>query len=194
MNIILLCSIQLCGQTKLPDNVLKDLTVQSTKQVLEFFDRLELLGRGELKEETRRKSINSTTTLFTPNGTVEERSKLSKVGKTRPVKKYLETIKKRGEQRKTLISYNIIDNLTSNELIPVVNNDGSTSYKGSITVRQFYCTLSQENMSSDLLSQNCKYSDTTDKKIYIEIKLLKDSQRNLSFAVLIDKIVVLSVS
>jgi len=180
------------AQNKLSQKQYTDLAKQAERQVIVFFENVEQLGKNELKPETKQKAINSVVKIFTPNGTVEEKSKISKSGKTRRAREYLEAIKMRGTKRKTLISYDIVDNITPNELIPYVNADSSITYKGTLIVRQYYCRLKVEDKLTDKLSDNCEYSDTTDKKIYIEIRVLKNTL-GMSFAVLIDKIVVLSV-
>lgn len=191
--VIILSSVEVFAQSKLSKEALRDFSNQAERQVRLFFDNVEQLGASELKPETKQKAINSVVKTFTPKGTVEERSKLSKKGKTRNIRDYLEAIKVRGENTKVLISYDITDKLTPDELTTKVNPDNSITYMGEITIRQFYCRLKEKNELTDNLTENCAYSDTTYKKIYIEFRILKDDQRNVSFAVLIDKIVVLSV-
>ncbi len=185
---------QASAQYKLTKGELADLAKQAERQVINFFDNVEQLGLNILKPDTQQKAINSVVKTFTPNGTVEERSKASKIGKTRKVREYLETIRMRGAIRKHLISYDIVDNITPNELIPYINADSSITYKGTLIVRQYYCRLILDDKITDNLSKNCEYSDTTTKKVHIEIRILKENlRRNMSWAVLIDKIVVLSV-
>lgn len=179
------------AQNNLSAKVLADLSIDARTRVLAFFDCIEQLGLNELDAGLKQELINQITLSFTLNGTVEERSKYRSYGVTRKIREYLNLVRYRGERKLVIINYEIIDNLSANELVPHKNSDGTVSYKGYIIVRQFYCRMKEGDKLLDTLD-NCAYQDVTDKKVYVEIRQL-DSNLGRSWVALIERIVVLSV-
>lgn len=176
-----------------PEAQLKDLSKKAQDKVTSFFTTVSELGKVEKSAELKSIYIKNQLPLFVPNGTVEERSKYKKTGIIRSVADYLMAIKARGENTRIIVDYEITDPLLPNNLQCVKEGD-QILLKGSITVRQYYCKLKQYAKPSDNFDYNaqCDYWDITDKKINIEMKLVK-TINGYGWVVLIRSIVVLNV-
>jgi hypothetical protein len=180
------------SQHQLTSKDFEDFATQARKQVLLFFDSVGDLGASKDPPNIKEKAISNVVKIFSVNGKVEERSKGATSGTVRPVREYLNAIASRGQKSPILVSYDFVDPLTYQEFTPVKNADGSTSYKGEMIVRQFYCKLKPKDQLTDKLESNCIYDDTTLKRITIEVRKLT-SELGRSYAVLIANISVMSV-
>ncbi len=175
------------------DHQLADLANKAQQKVTSFFETISELGTNEKSAAIKAIYIQNTTKLFVTNGTVEERSKYQKSGVIRNVAAYLASIKARGENSRIVINYEITDPLLPNKLVCTEEGD-QLILKGSITVRQYYCKLKKYAKPSDNFDDEaqCDYWDITDKKINIEMKLMK-TVNGYGWVVLINSITVLKV-
>ena len=191
---LLLFPLLIVSQPALTKSQFEDFANQARRQVLVFFDSVAELGANtDQDERIKEKAKSNVVSVFTQNGSVEERSKGAKTGTKRPIREYLQIIANRGQKAPLLISYDFVDPLTYQEFKPSTDSDGNTIYRGEMIVRQYYCKLKPKDQLSDKLDSNCLYEDTTMKKITVEVRLLS-SQTGKHFAVLISSISVLSVS
>jgi hypothetical protein len=189
---LLFCGFTASAQPTLTEAEKKELARKANQVVITFFDCVKRLGAADLKATTRQKMIESVLDSFTADGTVEERGVQSKTGRIRPARVYLNAIKARGDKVPVLISFDVVDNLTPNELVPRTNPDGTVTYRGSVTVRQFYCQLKASTQPSDNFENDCTYSDVTIKKAIVEITKTPN-KLGLNWDIFIKAIVVLSV-
>lgn len=172
---------------------LADISDRAEQKVISFFETIIELGTNEKLPEMKALYVDNTSKLFTGNGTVEERSKYSKQGIVRPVREYLQAIKARSTNTRIIINYEVTDPLLPHELVcKEVGNQ--LILQGSMTVRQYYCKLKKYAKPSDNFNDTtqCDYWDITDKKINIEMKLMK-TVNGYGWVSLITSIVVLNV-
>ncbi len=151
------------SQETFSPNQLEDFSTQAQNQIINFFLTVEQLGSNQLPQTQIERAIKSVVKTFTFEGTVEERSKGAVSGVTKLVRSYLERISARGQKTPVLISYDIIDLGSWKELKPYSDSNSNVLLKCTMKVRQYYCKLKPKDQLSDKLSENCSYSDTTDK-------------------------------
>lgn len=193
--IFFIASVPLRAQEPTPE-VLADLTDRVMIEIENFMSYVSIIGAAEEPMDVRKDGITFCLKLFSPGAIIEEQSKHSSYKKEWRPEDYLKALLYRGERTPVIVKFKVIDDLLPEELEKIENEDGTVTYKGEMIFRQYYCKLKEVAQRSEPTAQdpnvNCTYSDTTDKKVSIQITRMADS-RGQVWVTLISSIRVLRV-
>lgn len=155
------------------DPIITDLTNRVMNQIENLQEYISIIAIEEdikLLGAAKKFALN----IFTDDATIEEGSKFSsKKNKFKPLE-YLDKINARREKAPRIINFETLDELLPDDLEKVINPDGSITYKGKMSFKQYYCILKpieervEVNNRND--NVNCTYSDKTDKTVHVEIR------------------------
>ena len=166
------------GQPVLDTQTLEDYVSRSKRKIQIFLDNLPYIADSNNPYQDRKAGIPPTLKIFATGAIIEEVNKHSGRKKVNSPKEYLERILKRTERAPIIIDFEIIDDVSPKKLRKKRNKDGSISYVGKMTFRQYYCKMKEQQEFLEPTSEspdiNCSYADTTDKQVNFEIKVMEN--------------------
>ena len=165
------------SQIELSKEELSDYTARAKNQIKVFLENVPVIASGSQSAAIRDAGVRTTLKIFSSKAYIEEMSKFSTNKKQYKPKKYLETLVTRSEKAPILINFEIIDDLTPDKMKKKTNKDGSIYYTGKMVFRQYYCKLRDSDELKEPVQGepdfNCKYTDTTDKKVKFELSVME---------------------
>lgn len=184
------------GQGEPSPQELTDLTERVSTQIDIFLEYVTIIAAAEVPLDVRKRGIKLCIRNFAEDAIIEEQTKNSSYKRVWTPLAYLNSLLKRGESAPRIINFKVLDDLLPEELKKIKKSDGSVSYKGTMVVRQYYCTIDQEARYQEPTSKNpyinCKYNDTTDKEIGVEFTR-EESSKGANWITLISYVRVLRV-
>jgi hypothetical protein len=182
--LLFILSFQFCQaqNVDITKEELSDLTEKAMQKFSTFTDYVALVASGEESSKVRKMAKQIAIDCFTSDGIVQEISgKRSKVKRSYHISEYMDEIVKRS-QKPRFIDFYVTKPINPDDLVPIDNGDGTTTYEGKIEFEQFYCTL--KNSSEVVLKgetpqkaaeEKCSYFDTTTKEVDVEFRSVEST-------------------
>jgi hypothetical protein len=153
--------------------IISDLTNRVMNQIENLQEYISIIAMEEdikLLGAAKKYALN----IFTDDALIEEGSKFKSNKNEFDPLEYLDKINARREKAPRIINFETIDELLPNNLEKIENQDGSVTYRGKMSFKQYYCILKpiEERVEVNNRNENvnCQYSDNTDKEVTVEIR------------------------
>lgn len=175
--VLVTSSFSALGQRKPSQAELQDLTQRAMNQLRIFQNNTSAIAANENSYATKKAAIRTTLKNFSKEATIQEQGKNSSRPTLYTAEKYLNTLLERGAKSPTIIDFDIVNKLDVAGLEEVKNPDGTVTFKGKMTFKQYYCKLKdpsrlkEPNIKNNNL--NCSYHDITEKEVGVEILRIK---------------------
>ena len=141
-SIFIICNcIVVNGQGRPSQIELEDLTQRAMNQLKIFQNNTRALAKNDIAPRNKERAIRTTLKAFSREATIQEQGKNSSRPKLYTAEKYLKAISERGEKSPIVVDFDILTKLDVDGLEEIQNADGTTTFRGKMVFKQYYCCL-----------------------------------------------------